>query len=71
MTPVSNDPMAPMAVSVARLEVKMDNVVNTLKEHGDDLKELKDRRFPLPIVGVLLALAGGICGVVAMFKPHG
>lgn len=69
MTSPSIDPMAPMAVSVARLEVKMDNVVTTLKEHGDDLKELKARRFPLPVLGVLLALAGGICGFVSML--HG
>lgn len=70
MTMPPIDPMAPMAVSVARLEVKMDNVVDTLKSHTEDLKELKDRRFPLPTIGMLFAVLGGICGVVAIAKPH-
>lgn len=59
-----------LAVSVARVEVKLDNLATTVNAHSQDLKELKDRRFPLTTVAVLFSGIGGACGLYAAVRGH-
>jgi hypothetical protein len=59
-----------LAVSVARVEVKLDNLTSTVNAHSQDLAALKDRRFPLASLGILFAGVGGACGMYAAVRGH-
>lgn len=47
------DDVHAMAVQLARVEVKLDNITKTVDDHGKVLEALKSRRFPLPIISAL------------------
>jgi hypothetical protein len=53
MTPGAPDDVHTVAVQLARVEVKLDNITTTVHEHGKMLEALKARRFPLPVISAL------------------
>lgn len=73
MTPATGQPPHgefELAVSVARIEVKLDNVTSTVTDHGKDIKTLMDRRFPIATVAMLFSGVGGACGLYAAVRGH-
>ena len=67
--PPGPDPMS-LLVAVTRVEVKMDSLAEKVHDQGVDLKELKDRRWPLGPATLALSLVGSALGVWALLKGH-
>jgi uncharacterized protein (UPF0261 family) len=67
MTPPTSGPDPYLtAISLARLETKVDIMLTVQGAHGTDLEELKRRRWPLSVVTVLLSAVGCGGGLVAL-----
>jgi uncharacterized protein (UPF0261 family) len=64
-TPGGPDPYQ-TALSLARVETKLDMMLTVQGSHGTDLEELKRRRWPLSVATVLLSAVGCGGGLVAL-----
>lgn len=67
---MTTTPPTPLQVAVARLEVKVDQLIATVRDQGKDIDGLKSRRLPLPAVTTCCAAVGAVGGIVAMVKGH-
>lgn len=63
------DPLG-LLVALTRLEVKVDNLTNVTTDHGRDIKELKDRRWPTGPATLLLSAAGTGMAIWALLRGH-
>lgn len=55
-----------LAVILARLEVKLDQLLSASNDHEARLRKLEERRWPLPVVAVVcsgLSLIGTAAGI--------
>lgn len=55
-----------LALVMARVEVKLDQVLHLATDHEQRLRKLEERRWPLPVTAVLasaVSLIGSITGV--------
>lgn len=59
-----------IAVALARTETKVDALLNTQSKHGEDIRQLQARRWPLPVVGSCLAAIGVGSTLYALVHPH-
>jgi hypothetical protein len=66
VTPASGPDPYQTAISLARLETKVDIMLTTQETHGRDLEQLKARRWPLSVVTVVLSAVGCGGGLVAL-----
>lgn len=55
-----------LALQLARVDVKLDNIGKTVDEHSKVLEALKARRWPLSVVTAL----GSAGAVYAMLRGH-
>lgn len=61
------DPTA-VVVAITRVEVKLDNLTDQVREHGKDIADLKRDKWPAKPAALLLSVLGSICGVVALIR---
>lgn len=66
MTEPDQPSLFTIAVSLARTETKVDTLLTTQSKHGEDIRALQARRWPLPVVSACIA-AGGLAALVI---PH-
>lgn len=55
-----------LALVLARLEVKLDQLINASSDHEIRLRKLEERRWPLPVVAVVcagLSMVGTVAGL--------
>lgn len=56
-----------VALLLARLDVKLDQLISVSGDHEQRLRKLEERRWPLPVAAVAcsgLALVGTVVGLV-------
>jgi hypothetical protein len=66
------DPQNPfeLAVSVARLEVKVDNLTSAQRDIVTAVEQLKARRFPVTTMAMIFAGVGGAAGLYTAVRGH-
>lgn len=53
-----------VAVTLARIEIKMDSVLNSVSDHEQRIRTLESKSWPLPTVAVLVSVASAIVSLV-------
>lgn len=58
-----------VAIVLARLEVKLDQVLTASKDHESRIRKLEERRWPLPVVAAIFSGLSMI-GTIASLWPR-
>jgi len=58
------DQTDPLAIILARVEVKLDQLLQDSGDHEQRIRKLEERRWPLPIVSAIVSVAAlAIAGI--------
>lgn len=68
-TPSVADPLG-LVVAITRVEVKVEGITTDVQELKLDVRDLKERRWPLTAVALLLSLVGTGTAVIALVQQH-
>jgi hypothetical protein len=67
--PSPADPLG-LVVAVTRVEVKLEGMSTDVAELKSDVRELKERRWPMPTIAIVVSAVSSGVAVIALVHPH-